>query len=189
MERSYDLFDRTVPRDARVVDIGCGYGAMAHMLAMLSDRRRVLGIDYDEEKIAVAAHSFLATERTKFIAADALEAELPQADAFILGDVLHYMTYEAQDALLARCFSRTAEGGMVIVRDGDASAEQRRHKATERTERWSTRLVKFNKTVGALHFTDSARITAAAHRAGFTVKIVHDAAKTSNKIYLCTRQR
>ncbi len=29
MEKSYDLFDRTVPRDASVVDIGCGYGALA----------------------------------------------------------------------------------------------------------------------------------------------------------------
>lgn len=26
LERSYELFDRIVPRDAAVVDLGCGYG-------------------------------------------------------------------------------------------------------------------------------------------------------------------
>jgi 1-acyl-sn-glycerol-3-phosphate acyltransferase len=185
MERSYDFFDRTVPRDASIVDIGCGYGALAYMLAMLSDRRRILGIDYDEEKIAVARHSFLQSGRTRFEAADALDYELPSADVFILNDVLHYLPFEGQDELLARCFSRVAPGGMVIVRDGDSS-EQERHRATERTEKWSTRLVKFNKTVGELHFTDSERILAAARRAGFGVKIVDDTVRTSNKIYICT---
>ena len=187
MEKSYDFFDRLVPRDASVVDVGCGYGALTYMLAMLSDKRRVLGIDYDEEKIAMAQHSFLRSERTSFVAADALEAELPEADVFILNDVLHYMTFEKQDALLERCFSRVATGGMVIVRDGDSSERGGgRHRATERTEKWSTRLVKFNKTVGELHFTDSTRITAAAEKAGFRVEIVEREAKTSNKIYVCT---
>ncbi|MDR1671575.1 MAG: 1-acyl-sn-glycerol-3-phosphate acyltransferase, partial [Alistipes sp.] len=189
MERSYDLFDRIVPRDAAVVDIGCGYGPLAFMLALLSGRRRVLGIDYDEEKTEVARHNFLRTlagvERIDFACADALEYNLPAADVFILSDVLHYLTFEAQDELLARCFARLNPGGMVIVRDGD-SAEHERHRATERTERWSTRLVRFNKTNGALHFTDSARITAAAHRAGFRVRIVDHDTKTSNKIYVCT---
>jgi 1-acyl-sn-glycerol-3-phosphate acyltransferase len=185
MERSYDFFDRLVPRDASVVDIGCGYGALAYMLAMLSDRRRVLGIDYDQEKIAVATHSFLKNGRTQFVAADALDYDLPAADVFLLGDVLHYMPFEAQERLLARCFSLLNPGGMVIVRDGDAS-EHRRHRATQRTEKWSTRLVKFNKTVGELHFTDSERIVAAARKAGLEVRIVDDTVKTSNKIYICT---
>jgi 1-acyl-sn-glycerol-3-phosphate acyltransferase len=194
MERSYDLFDRIVPRSASVVDIGCGYGSLACMLAMLSDKRRVLGIDYDEDKIAVAQHGFLraspggdAVGRTEFVCADALGIELPAADVFILSDVLHYMPYDAQDELLARCMARVNPGGMVIVRDGDA-AEHDKHRATLRTERWSTRFVRFNKTVGELHFTDSTRITAAARRAGFTVQIVESDTKTSNKIYLCKMQ-
>jgi 1-acyl-sn-glycerol-3-phosphate acyltransferase len=185
MEKSYDFFDRLIPRDASVVDIGCGYGPLAYMLSMLSDKRRVLGIDYDEEKIATARHSFLHTERTEFVAADVMEVELPEADVFVLNDVLHYMDFEKQDALLARCFSRVTAGGMVIVRDGDSS-EQSRHRGTERTEKWSTRLVKFNKTSGELHFTSTERILAAAAKAGFGVRIVDDTVKTSNKIYVCT---
>lgn len=188
MEKSYDFFDRTVPRDASVVDIGCGYGALAYMLSMLSDRRRISGIDYDEEKTSVAAHCFAHNERVSFVAADAAEYDLPAADVYILNDVLHYMDFGRQDTLLARCFERVNADGMVLVRDGDAS-ERTRHKATERTEKWSTRIVKFNKTEGDLHFTDSDRIRAAAVKAGFTVEIVDDSTDTSNKIYIMRRAK
>jgi 1-acyl-sn-glycerol-3-phosphate acyltransferase len=186
MERNYDLFDRIVPREGEVVDIGCGYGPLSLMLAMLSDKRRVLGIDYDCDKIAVAEHCFSRDERVRFVAADALTYDLPVADAFILSDVLHYLDFEGQDALLTRCFERVNNGGVVIVRDGDSS-EKKRHRATKRSEEWSTRIVGFNKTVGELHFTDSERIRAAADRAGFGVEIVDNGGDTSNKIYIMKR--
>jgi 1-acyl-sn-glycerol-3-phosphate acyltransferase len=54
LERSYELFDRIVPRDAAVVDLGCGYGPLSYMLAMLCERRRVIGMDYDAEKVETA---------------------------------------------------------------------------------------------------------------------------------------
>jgi 1-acyl-sn-glycerol-3-phosphate acyltransferase len=41
IERNYDFFDRLTPREGFIVDIGCGYGALAYMLSMLSDRRSV----------------------------------------------------------------------------------------------------------------------------------------------------
>ncbi len=186
MEKSYDFFDRTIPRDAKVVDIGCGYGALAYMLTMLSDRREALGIDYDGDKIAVAENCFLRSEMTRFIAADALEVDMPKSDVFILNDVLHYMDFDKQDALLGKCFSLVADNGMVIVRDGDA-LESERHRKTELTEKWSKRL-RFNKMVGELHFTDSNRIIATADRAGFAVEIVDSRTKLSNKIYIIRRK-
>ena len=38
LEKCYTLFDRIVPREGTVVDLGCGYGPLSYMLAMLSDR-------------------------------------------------------------------------------------------------------------------------------------------------------
>jgi hypothetical protein len=55
----YDLWDRLIPRNATITDIGCGYGQMSFMLALLSADRCVLGIDYDSEKIDQCNHSFL----------------------------------------------------------------------------------------------------------------------------------
>lgn len=46
MEKNYALFDRLVPQKGRITDIGCGYGPLCYMLAMLSPERELLGIDY-----------------------------------------------------------------------------------------------------------------------------------------------
>lgn len=186
MERSYRFFDELIPRDASVVDIGCGYGPLSYMLSMLSPRRKVLGIDYDEEKIEVAEHNFARTDAVSFVCADALEYELPQADFFVLNDVLHYFDYGAQETLLERCFSRMNDGGMVVVRDGDSSAQER-HKATERTEKWSVSIIGFNKAQGELCFTSTERLEAVAARHGFELRTAASDAKTSNTIYIITR--
>ena len=64
------------------------------MLSLLSDDRNILGIDYDEDKIAVAQHGWLRGDRLQFRHGNALEYPLPESDVFILNDMLHYMSYE-----------------------------------------------------------------------------------------------
>lgn len=82
------------------------------MLAMLCERRRVVGMDYDAEKVETASQSFLRRPGIEFIHADLRTAELPGADAFLLVDVLHYMRPEEQRALIgaARHGSTQADG-------------------------------------------------------------------------------
>lgn len=186
LEKKYELFDRLIPRDAFIVDVGCGYGPLSYMMCLLSEKRSVLGIDYDEEKIALARHNFSHTCRMEFATADAVEYDMPDADVFVLNDVLHYMDCASQDRLLEKCLSRVRAGGMVIVRDGDSS-ESERHKATRRTERWSTRIVGFNKTEGELCFTSSERIAALAAKSGFVTEIRDNDRRTSNKIHIIRR--
>lgn len=185
MEGNYRLFDELVPRRARITDIGCGFGPLAYMLAMLSDERQVLGIDYDEDKIAVANHCWLRDERVNFACADALAYPLPPSDVFILSDVLHYMSYERQTALLAKCASLLATGGVIIVRDGNAS--DARHGLTRLTELWSTRIMRFNKTREELCFTSTERMQAFADGHGLTLRSIRNDRYTSNTIYLLSR--
>lgn len=153
----YALWDRLIPRDASVVDIGCGYGQMSLMLATLAPQRTITGIDYDADKIALARHSFLHSERIRFECADMREAVFPQADVYIFNDSLHYVDEESQYAILTQAVDRMNPNGMIMVRDGDASDVQR-HAKIENTEKWSTKIIKFNKTVDRLLFTDSARM-------------------------------
>lgn len=187
MEKNYRLFDSMIPRRARIVDVGCGYGALAYMLSLLSPHRKVLGIDYDCEKIELALRNFSRTEMIDFVADNALDAKLPEADVFILNDVLHYLDYESQDELLERCLARVSAGGMVIVRDGD-SAKAAGHKVTGVTEKWSTRILGFNKTSGRLCFTSGERIRSLAERCGFSVAERANDRITSNTIYVLTRK-
>ena len=94
MEDNYRLFNRLVPVKGQITDIGCGFGPLCYMLSQLSEEREITGIDYDEDKIAVAQHGWLRTPRLQFVCANALEYPLPESDVFILNDMLHYMSYE-----------------------------------------------------------------------------------------------
>lgn len=187
MERNYRLFDEIIPRDASIVDVGCGYGPLAYMLSMLSSRRQVLGIDYDEEKIEVALHSFSKNERIHFVCADATTYDLPAADVYVMNDLLHYLPFESQEQLIRRAIERVRIGGLVILRDGDSDKKEN-HRVTELSEKWSTDIIGFNKTAGRLHFTSAEKIGSILAEYDVDVKIVENDKKTSNTIFIITKK-
>ena len=149
MERNYRLFNRLIPAQGQITDIGCGFGPLCYMLSMLSEDRDILGIDYDEDKIALAQHGWLRNEHLQFRHGNALEYPLPESDVFILNDMLHYMSYEHQRTLLLKCADRLRSQGMIIIRDGN-SANTSKHRLTRFTELLSTRIFNFNRTAGEL---------------------------------------
>ena len=51
LEKDYQLFHDLLPKEGKLLDIGCGYGFMSYMLYFAAPRREITGIDYDEEKI------------------------------------------------------------------------------------------------------------------------------------------
>ncbi|NDV60704.1 1-acyl-sn-glycerol-3-phosphate acyltransferase [Bacteroides sp. 519] len=184
MEKNYRLFNEIIPRQGQITDIGCGFGALCYMLGMLSDNRKLLGIDYDDDKIAVADHAWLKQNiQAEFICADALSCELPPSDVFILNDMLHYMSYDKQHALLTRCAGKLLPGGMIIVRDGNTS-DKEKHKLTRFTELMSTRIIRFNKTTEKLCFTSDSQIREIAVECGMELEAVRNDKFTSNTIYL-----
>lgn len=75
MEKNYAPFDRLVPQKGRITDIGCGYGPLCYMLAMLSPERELLGIDYDEDKIDVAKQGWLRKSLTQPVGNSAQPAD------------------------------------------------------------------------------------------------------------------
>ena len=186
LERNYAELERLLPERGRIVDLGCGYGQASCLLALRSRGRELLGIDYDAEKIAVAEHGFLHGGRLRFRCDDVTRCELPRADAFIINDMLHYIAPEEQERLLSRCAERLTAGGCIIVREGDRS-RRKRHRLTEETERWSTRILGFNKTCGTLHFPTGEWMEEAARRLGLTLRIEDYTRHTSNMRYIFTK--
>lgn len=188
MEHNYELFDQLVPRNARVTDIGCGFGPLCYMLAQTSAEREILGIDYDDDKIAVAQNGWLRKHcNLRFEQANALNYNLPQSDVFIMNDMLHYMSAEHQKQLIHNCVAALADGGKIIIRDGNAE-EQQRHKVTRFTELLSTQIIKFNKTEEKLDFLSESRINQIANEYGLTVESIQNDRYTSNTIYILQRK-
>jgi len=183
MERSYAVFDEIVPKEARITDIGCGYGPLCFMLGLLSEKRSILGIDYDKEKIEIAENSYMAGERIRFKQADALLYDLPESDAFILNDMLHYLPKESQKRLLERVTEKLAKGGVVIVRDADKS-DERKHFVTRVSEWFSIKVLKFNKANHDPCFIERVDVERWAKELNCSVEAMKNDKITSNTIYL-----
>lgn len=182
MEGNYKLFESLIPKKGTITDIGCGYGFLPYMLAYMSEDRIVIGTDYDEAKIAVADNCFAKTKNISFFAADATECELPKSDAFVLSDILHYLPMQAQEKLLIKCMDSINPGGMILLRDADASLKGR-HWGTRYTEFISTN-VGFNKTKNKLEFVSSSFILEVVRKHGFNYEKIDNTKLTSNITYI-----
>ncbi len=182
LEDNYKLFESILPKKGTITDIGCGYGFLPYMLSFMSEDRKVIGMDYDEDKIIVARNCFSSNKNISFFAADATECELPESDAFVLSDILHYLPGAEQEKLLVKCFSALRKNGMILVRDADTSLKNR-HRGTRYTEFFSTKFG-FNKTKNKLEFVSGEFIFNIALKYGFQIESIDNTKRTSNIIYI-----
>jgi 1-acyl-sn-glycerol-3-phosphate acyltransferase len=185
LEKYYKTFDDLIPNEASIVDIGCGYGFMSYMLLFRSDQRNILGIDYDEQKIATANQCLAKNDRIQFVCGDIQELEIQPADVYILADILHYLPKENQLPILDRLLARLHVNGMIILRDGDSDLKKK-HSKTKWTEIFSTGLG-FNKTKNNLSFTSSSTLKAWATENHLSMECVEESDQTSNSIFVFRR--
>lgn len=138
------LRERLIPENARVLDIGCGQGLLCSLLLAAQARRsqrawdgawptppsisRYVGIELmqgDVERArAMTAHWQGRREgwpAHTFIAGDMRDTEFPHVDVAVILDVLHYVAYDAQAAVLERVRSALAPKGTLLLRVGDES--------------------------------------------------------------------
>ncbi|MCL1821311.1 MAG: 1-acyl-sn-glycerol-3-phosphate acyltransferase [Prolixibacteraceae bacterium] len=186
MEKRYRFFDELLPRKAFIVDIGCGYGPLDFMLKLSAKKRRIVAVDYDEEKIALARHAFSRSDM-QFIHADAAMYDFPDADVFIMNDMLHYLNHDEQEKLIARCVEKLNPRGMLVIRDGDTSKKER-HIRTEKTEKWSTKITNFNKSEHELCFFSSEIIRSIAQQHDLLLSEHENDKLTSNTCYILQRK-
>ncbi len=88
--RYHDFFVERIRATDRVIDIGCGYGAVAHSIAEQAGAD-VVGIDLSESNIAQARRQF-SHPRLRFVYGDAL-LDLPDErfDVVVLSNVLEHI--------------------------------------------------------------------------------------------------
>jgi 1-acyl-sn-glycerol-3-phosphate acyltransferase len=184
MEKNYKTFCDLVPPKAKVLDIGCGYGFMAYMLAFTSAQRQITGLDYDEDKIDTANNCFSKTNNINFVHGDIMGFAFEQYDAIILADMLHYLQPAEQKQVMEKCISSLNPGGLLIIRDGDAD-KAAQHKKTRLTEFFSTRLLNFNKTKETgLSFLSGTMIRSLAAEKNMPCSEMPDSKHTSNTIFV-----
>ena len=64
-KHNYCYYNSLIPHNARVYDLGCGYGFLTMFLYLKSKQRELIGIDYDSDKINIAKNYFLFSFLTR----------------------------------------------------------------------------------------------------------------------------
>jgi uncharacterized protein (DUF2062 family)/2-polyprenyl-3-methyl-5-hydroxy-6-metoxy-1,4-benzoquinol methylase len=109
----------------RVLDLGCGRAIAGALLGIFSERpetRSYLGIDSCERYLRAARQVLEDVAGCQVLAMDLRDFDPPQADIVIVNDVLRYLPFSSQDALLRRLARAMPPGGRIFVREKDAGA-------------------------------------------------------------------
>jgi 1-acyl-sn-glycerol-3-phosphate acyltransferase len=186
LENNFENYCSLLPGKGDILDLGCGYGYVAYMLMLTSGERRITGVDYDSDKITVANNGYLKNDNISFVAADVMEYPVTMQDAFLFGDVLHYLNYDKQRSILQECILNLKPGGMILIREGNADKETR-HKITKFTEFFSTKVLRFNKTGDKerkLYFTSPQKLREIAGEHGLTFEVIDQKRITSNTFFV-----
>ena len=185
MENYYEHYNDLIAADAKILDIGCGYGQMDYMLHFTGRDRVITGVDHDAEKIDIANNCFSKSDKINFVAADATQYEVTPHDVIILNDMLHYINYQEQELLIKKCIDNLNPGGTLFIKDAD-SKNEKGQKLTWLSEFFSTNFG-FNKMPHAsLYFTNEERLSAIAQKYNMNIKLVQEAKFSSNTIYAFT---
>lgn len=166
-----ESIERYVPESGTVVDLGCGHGLFANLMALRSKRRRVIGMDLAPEKIGIATTTIRHRDNLDFICADFFEAHIPDCDAITIVDVLYLMPAEEQLRILRECRRKLGDGGLLVW------------KSQERRPRWKFALTWCQEMImtstgvtrgkhGRLTFLSREDAIGVLNAAGFDVSVV-----------------
>ncbi|MFA6001606.1 MAG: class I SAM-dependent methyltransferase [Thermoleophilia bacterium] len=166
-----EFVERYVPRTGTIVDLGCGHGLFANLMALSAPERNVIGIDLSPEKIEHAQATVQGRRNIEFRCGDMLDRALPECDAVTIVDVLYLLSASGQEKMLRACRKILKPGGMLVW------------KSQERRPRWkyawtyaqemittSTGITRGKR--GSLTFMSREQALAAMSGAGFRPRII-----------------
>ncbi|MCK5775126.1 MAG: 1-acyl-sn-glycerol-3-phosphate acyltransferase, partial [Bacteroidales bacterium] len=189
-EKNYEFFHKEIPLDAKIIDLGCGYGYMDYMLLLLAKERQIIGVDFDEEKVLLAkncnAYQQFAENSIEFQTADLSKWTYQPADVYVIMDTLHYLPQNEQEYVIKQAIKHLNTKGKLIIRDADTSLDKK-HKGTKFSEWQSTKVFGFNKTKNdnkQLYFSSAQKIQKLMESFGLKVQLIDQTKLNSNVILI-----
>lgn len=169
----YRSITAELPERCEIVEIGCGLGIFPLLCAELSAHRRIVAMDRDGAKIALArvACAGLPIELEE---ADVRTWAPPPCDVLLVVDVLHYFDDETQAAILRRAADALRPNGTLFVREGEGAA---------RSSAWTRMLeriavaVRWNRSDARPNFRPIAALEADLRLLGFETERIPTAGR------------
>jgi SAM-dependent methyltransferase len=160
----FDSIVRFVPKQARILDFGCGTGAVLALLAAMDRVEHGVGCDISEFAVDVArvAARQLGTARLEFLKiADLRDVPSGVFNVVLMVDVLHHIPEGRRSEAIAIAARRIAPGGVFIYKD-----------MTDRPlwRRWAHTLDDLIFAHEFVHQVPPKRVEEWAHREGLTLE-------------------
>lgn len=109
--------ERALPLTGRILDLCCGYGTLALLVAERGPARHVIGIDIDAGRIAVARRAAAGIPNVEFQVGDLLALPRQPVDAILLIDSLHYFRRDVQLQVLKSLRALLKAGDTLVLRE------------------------------------------------------------------------
>ena len=179
-------FDRVlalVPRQGRIVDVGCGTGVFATLLALESAKREVRGYDLSHTVILAAQDASRDVGNVSFSTADiaTVVATEPPPSVVTAIDLFHHLPPAQQVTMIAAIYRLLPTGGLFLLKDLES---------TPRWKRWANwwhdaLVARGNPHIYVRSRRDYAELLTAA---GFTVETIPlPQAYLAHVLYLCRK--
>jgi len=163
------VFERLRGSSLPILDLGCGIGILPYYLRQRGLQSRMIGVDWDAGRIAVAQRVAQAyNQNLSFIHQDARTPIQFQGHVVML-DLLHYINDDDQRQLLDTVAASIAPGGVAVIRECPRDSSNR-FKLTSVVE-YFLRAVRWQK-VSTINFPTRETIAKPFRARGFTEEIL-----------------
>ena len=109
----YEQAESLVPKKGAIVELGCGEGLFSNYMALSSQKRKVIGVEIDDDRFMQANRKIA---NAKFIHGDATKVDIPKCDAIVMMHLLHHLrSFQDQEMLLKNIRGKLEKNGMLII--------------------------------------------------------------------------
>lgn len=167
--------DKYLPDNGTIVDLGCGEGTIATILAKKKSRS-VIGIDKNSKRIPK-----LKDKNLLFLKADITKIKISSIKGAILSDVLHHVDINKQQKILLNVYKNLDTGGILLIKEIDLEEFLR----SRLSKLWDTLLYPHEE----VYFRKSSELKKQLKDLGFKVKIIRPLRlfPGSTTLFICTK--
>ncbi len=110
------LIEKYIPKQGKIVDLGCGYGFVDNLFYQLSPGRKIYAYDLIENRLTIGK-LIDKEKKIKFIKANILNFKQAKCDAIFMIDVFCYLNNDKKSNLLKKCYNSLNSTGILIIND------------------------------------------------------------------------
>lgn len=108
--------EKYIPKEGKILDVGCGHGIFSNLLIETSYKREVVGIDIDKVKIQIAQGTVKGRKAIHFDILDIDEVK-EKFDVIVIYDVLHHIKRILHLRFLQQCYCKLNDKGLLVIKD------------------------------------------------------------------------